>query len=49
MIGSEVPDYITKGAHLDSTASRKLWDLIEREMGILYSDRNLGRIYIQPY
>jgi hypothetical protein len=42
MVGSQVPDYITKGAHLDSTESRKLWGLIERELGILYSERNLG-------
>lgn len=42
ILGSQIPDYITKGAHLDSTASRKLWDLIEREIGIMYSARNLG-------
>lgn len=40
--GSKVPEYILKGAQLDSGASRKLWNLIERELDIVYSERNLG-------
>ena len=39
--GTEVPEFIYRGAQVDSGNSRQLWNLIENEIGIKYSEYSL--------